>query len=167
MTIGYRWRYDATYYKTVIDRYYRQLPFVLHLPTQFTLLWLLMVGVGWGVTDMALTEFLLWALLIGAIAIPTLVFLTKRAILLKYRVRPSFDSEACYTLADSGGTIQQHSSETRFPWSTYVRAVRFPDGILLLRKGAIRWLPDRSLETGSSDEAMALVRSKLPLRVIE
>jgi hypothetical protein len=50
---------------------------------------------------------------------------------------------------------------------TYARAVRFPDGILLLRKGAIRWLPDRSLETGSVDEAMTLVRSKLPLRVIE
>jgi hypothetical protein len=103
---------------------------------------------------------------IGAIAIPSSVLLTKKAIFLKYRVRPSFDSEACYSLADSGGTIQQHVGETRFPWSIYVRAVRFPDGILLLRKGAIRWLPDRSLEIGSVDQAMALVRSKLPLRVI-
>jgi hypothetical protein len=166
MVIVYRWRYDATYYRTVTDRYYRQLPFVSHLPTQFTLVWLLMVAGCWYFTNIALTELVVWALVIGAIAIPSSVLLTKKAIFLKYRVRPSFDSEACYSLSDSGGTIQQHVGETRFPWSTYVRAVRFPDGILLLRKGAIRWLPDRSLEIGSVDEAMALVRSKLPLRVI-
>ena len=167
MVIVYRWRYDAAYYRTVTDRYYRQLPFVLHLPTQFTLLWLLMVAVCWCFMDFALTELVMWALVIGAIAIPTFVFLTKKAIFLKYRVRPSFASDACYTLSDGGGTIQQYVGETRFPWSTYARAVRFPDGILLMRKGAIRWLPDCSLETGSVDEAMALVRSKLPLRVIE
>jgi hypothetical protein len=165
--IVYRWRYDATYYKTVTDRYYRQLPFVLHLPTQFTLLWLLTVAVCWGITDIALTEFVMWALLIGAIAIPTFVFLTKKGIFLKYRVRPSFGSEACYSLSDSGGTIQQKSGAASFPWTMYRRAVRFSDGILLVRKGAIRWLPDRSLETGSIDAATALVRSKLPLRVIE
>lgn len=167
MVIVYRWRYDATYYRAVTDRYYRQLPFVLHLPTQFTLLWLLMVAMCWYFTDIARTELVMWALLIGAIGIPTFVFLTKMAIFLKYRIRRSFDSEACYSLSDSGGTIQQYVGEARFPWSTYARAVRFSDGILLLRKGAIRWLPDRSLETGSVDEAMALVRAKLPLRVIE
>ncbi len=167
MEIVYKWRYDAAYYRSAIDRYYRQLPFVLHLPTQFTLLWLLMVAVCWCLLEIALTELVVWALVIGAIVIPTLVFLTKKAIFLKYRVRPSFDSEACYTLSDSGGTIQQYVGETRFPWSKYARAVRFPDGILLLRKGAIRWLPDRSLETGSVDEAMALMRSKLPFRVVE
>jgi hypothetical protein len=166
MVIVYRWRYDTTYYRTVTDRYYRQLPFVLHLPTQFTLLWLLMVAVCWGITDIALTEFVVWALLIGAIGMPTFVFLTKKAIFLKYRVRPSFDSEACYTLSDSGGTIQQKSGAASFPWTMYRRAVRFSDGILLMRSGAIRWLPDQSLETGSIDEAMALVRSKLPLRII-
>jgi hypothetical protein len=166
MVIVYRWRYDATYYRTVTDRYYRQLPFVLHLPTQFTLLWLLIVAGCWYFTNIALTELVIWALVIGAIAIPSSVLLTKKAIFLEYRVRPSFDSEACYSLADSGGTIQQHVGETRFPWSIYVRAVRFPDGILLLRKGAIRWLPDRSLGIGSVDQAMALVRSKLLLRVI-
>jgi hypothetical protein len=118
MVIVYRWRYDATYYKTVTDRYYRQLPFVLHLPTQFTLLWLLIVAGCWYFTNIALTELVVWALVIGAIAIPSSVLLTKKAIFLKYRVRPSFDSEACYSLSDSGGTIQQHVGETRFPWST-------------------------------------------------
>jgi hypothetical protein len=167
MVIVYRWRYDATYYKTVTDRYYRQLPFVLRLPTQLTLLWLLIVAGCWYFRDVALSELVVWALVIGAIAIPALVFLTKKGILLKYRVRPSFDSEACYSLSDSGGTIQQKSGAATFPWTMYRRAVRFPDGFLLVRSGAIRWLPDQSLETGSIDEVMALVRFKLPLRVIE
>jgi hypothetical protein len=71
MVIVYRWRYDATYYRTVTDRYYRQLPFVLHLPTQFTLLWLLIVAGCWYFTNIALTELVVWALVIGAIAIPS------------------------------------------------------------------------------------------------
>ena len=166
MAFIYRWRYDATYYRAVTDRYYQQQPFVLHLPTQFTLLWLLLVAVWWGSTDIGLTELVVWALPVGAIAIPALVFVTKKGIFLKYRFRPSFDSEACYTLSDSGGTIEQKSGAAGFPWTMYRRAVRFSDGILLVQKGAIRWLPDESLATGSVDEVTALVRSKLPLRVI-
>ena len=166
MVIVYRWHYDTTYYRTVTDRYYRQLPFVLHLPTQFTLLWLLLIAVWWGNTDIGLTELVVWALPVGAIAIPALVLVTKKGIFLKYRFRPSFGSEACYSLSDSGGTIEQKSGAASFPWTMYRHAVRFSDGILLVRTGAIRWLPDESLETGSVDEATALVRSKLPLRLI-
>ena len=62
--------------------------------------------------------------------------------------------------------IQQKSGEVSFPWTMYRRAVRFSDGFLLVQKGYLRWLPDHSLETGSVDEVMALVRFKLPLRVI-
>jgi hypothetical protein len=120
----------------------------------------------WGITDIGLTELVVWALPVGAIAIPALVFVTKKGIFIKYRIRPSFGSEACYSLSDSGGTIEQQSGATSFPWTMYRRAVRFSDGILLVRTGAIRWLPDQSLETGSIEEAMALVRSKLPLRIV-
>jgi hypothetical protein len=166
MVIVYRWHYDTTYYRAVTDRYYRQLPFVLRLPTQFTLLWFLIVAVCWGITDIALTVFVVWALLIGAVGMPAFVFLTKKTISLKYRARPSFDSEACCTLSDSGGIIQQKAGAASFQWTMYRRAVRFSDGILLVRSGAIRWLPDQSLESGSIDEATALVRSKLTLRII-
>jgi hypothetical protein len=167
MKLMYRWRYDAAYYRTVIDRYHRQLPILLHLPTQFTLLWLLMVGMSWRVMDIPLTDILRWALPVGAIAIPALVILTKKAIWLKYRVRPSFGSKACFTLSDGGGRIQQQSGESEFPWSIYARAVRFSDGILLLRRGAIRWLPDHSLECGSIEDVLTLVQSKVPLRNLQ
>lgn len=164
MKLMYRWRYDAPYYRTVIDRYYRQLPFLLHLPTQFTLLWLLMVGMSWLLTDIPLSHILQWALPMGAVAVPSLVILTKKVIWLKFRIRPSFGSEACYTLSDGGGRIQQLSGASEFPWSTYARAARFSDGILLLRRGAIRWLPDQSLECGSIEDVLSLVQSKVPLR---
>jgi hypothetical protein len=124
--------YHTTYYRTVTDRYHRQLPLVLRLPTQFTLLWLLMVAVCCGITDIALTEFVVWALRIGAVGMRAFGFLTTKTIFLKYRVRPSFDSEACYTHSDSGGTIQQKGGAASFPWTIYRRAVRFSDGILLV-----------------------------------
>jgi len=168
VTIDYKWRYDASYYAAVVDRYYRQLPFVFHLPSQFTLLWLL--GTLWfsWVTGESLKEFAGWALLIGAVAIPTLVLLTKLCIRLKYRLRSrsGFGTETSYSMADTGITITGTGQGT-FAWSVYSRVVRFSDGLLLVRKGAVRWLPDRALIGGSVEEATALVRAHLPMRLIK
>ena len=52
----------------------------------------------------------------------------------------------------------------RFPWTVYNRAVHFSDGILLIRKGGIRWLPDAALTEGTAGDAIAIVRSHLPVR---
>ena len=168
MTIDYKWRYDARYYAAVVDRYYRQLPFVLHLPSQFTLLWLLGVLLFSWVTGESIKEFAGWALLIGAVAIPPLVVLTKLGIRLKYRLRArsGFGTETSYSMAETGVTITGTGQGT-FAWSVYSRAIRFSDGLLLMRKGAVRWLPDAALESGSVVEATALVRSRLPMRLIE
>ncbi len=168
MTIDYRWRYDAGYYAAVVDRYYRQLPFVLHLPSQFTLLWLLGVLLFSWVTGESIKEFAGWALLIGAVAIPLLVVLTKLGIRLKYRLRArsGFGTETSYSMAETGVTITGTGQGT-FAWSVYSRAIRFSDGLLLMRKGAVRWLPDTALESGSVVEATSLVSSRLPMRLIE
>ena len=168
MTIDYRWRYDARYYAAVVDRYYRQLPFVLHLPSQFTLLWLLGVLLFSWVTGESIKEFAGWALLIGAVAIPSLVVLTKLGIRLKYRLRArsGFGTETSYSMAETGVTITGTGQGT-FAWSVYSRAIRFSDGLLLMRKGAVRWLPDTALESGSVVEATSLVSSRLPMRLIE
>jgi len=168
VTIDYRWRYDAGYYAAVVDRYYRQLPFVLHLPSQFTLLWLLGVLLFSWVTGESIKEFAGWALLIGAVAIPSLVVLTKLGIRLKYRLRArsGFGTETSYSMAETGVTITGTGQGT-FAWSVYSRAIRFSDGLLLMRKGAVRWLPDTALESGSVVEATSLVSSRLPMRLIE
>jgi hypothetical protein len=52
----------------------------------------------------------------------------------------------------------------RFPWTVYDRAVHFSDGILLIRKGGIRWLPDAALTEGTAGDAIAIVRTHLPVR---
>jgi hypothetical protein len=67
LTINYKWRYDTKYYAAaVVDRYYRQLPFILHLPSQFTILWILgILAFSW-ITGETLGEFGRRALLIGA-----------------------------------------------------------------------------------------------------
>jgi hypothetical protein len=81
------------------------------------------------------------------------------------RRRSGFGSETSYSMAETGTTITGTRQGT-FTWSVYSRAVRFPDGILLVRKGAVRWLPDAALKSGAVEEAMALVSSQLPTRTI-
>ncbi len=167
MKIEYKWQYDVSYYAAVVNRYYRQLPFLLHLPSQFTFLWLLGVILYAWATGETPKEFAGWAVLIGAIGIPAGVVLTKLGIRLKYRLRrrSGFGSETSYSMAETGITITG-TGQGNFAWSVYSRAVRFPDGVLLVRKGAVRWLPDAALKSGTVDEAMALVSSKLPTRTI-
>jgi hypothetical protein len=167
MKIEYKWQYDVNYYAAVVDRYYQQLPFFLHLPSQFTLLWLLGVIMFSWATGEAFRDFAGWAVLIGAIGIPAGVVLTKLGIRLKYRLRrrSGFGSETSYSMAETGITITGTGQGT-FAWSVYSRAVRFPDGIFLVRKGAVRWLPDAALKSGTVKEAMVLVSSQLPTRTI-
>ena len=165
--VNYEWHYDAPYYVTVIHRYYQQLPFLLQLPTQFGILWLMGVAVFSTLTAGLSVQFVLWAILVGAITIPIGTSVTKKAILLKYRVRPSFNSKCTYTISEAGITIESKLVRGIFEWSEYNRAVRFPDGILLLRKDVTRWLPDSAIVGGTPADATELVRARLPMRYRE
>ena len=166
-SVVYKWRYDASYYKTVIDRQYEQLPIIFRLPVQFALAWLLCVAVYVAMMNAPLLNIAGWALLIGVVMIPLLCGLTKRGILFRFRIRKSFGSDALFTMNESGVSIRGISLNGTYPWSIYSRGVRFPDGILLLRRGAIRWLPDSALQRGTAAKATQLVRSHLQIRLIE
>lgn len=170
-TLHYHWNYSPAYYSTLVDRYYKQLPYILHLPVQYALLWLVGTTVLFVNTSNPSLVFAGQALLIGALGIPALVFLTKRGIVLKYRLRSivrgtDYGVDADYFASEAGITIRQKLLNSSYPWTTYSRAVRFSDGILLLKPGAIRWLPDYALQRGTVDEAMVLVRSRLPTRLM-
>ena len=165
--VVYKWRYDGEYLSTTIARYYKQLPVVFHPPVQFTLAWLVCVLAYWETTGAALKDFAGWALLIGFIVIPGGSAVSKQGILFKYRVRRSFGTEALYSMTEAGVSYSGVSQEASYPWTTYTRGVRFPDGILLLRRGAMRWLPDRALQQGTPAQATDLVRSHIRLRLIE
>jgi hypothetical protein len=166
-SVIYKWRYDTSYYKTVVDRHYEQLPIIFRLPVRFGFAWLVCVAVYISTTGAPLVNVVGWATLIGVIMIPLLSVLTKRGILLRFRLRKSFGSDALFTMNESGVSIRGISLNATYPWSIYSRGVRFPDGILLLRRGAIRWLPDMALQKGTAVKATQLVRSHLKVRLIE
>lgn len=52
----------------------------------------------------------------------------------------------------------------KWDWAAYPSAVRYPDGIMLIRRGVIRWLPDSALLVGTPEEATALARARSALR---
>ena len=64
-------------------------------------------------------------------------------------------------LCDEGLSGMSRSKEKwTLPWGAYSRAVRFSDGILLVRPRAIRWLPENALASGSIDDVVRLVQQK-------
>lgn len=164
--ISYRWRYDSRYYRAVINRYYRQVPWYLRLPIQYTMFWLVAL-VGAAVAGAVDVHTIIWWVLGGAIGIPALVAVTERGIRIKYRLRRSFGSEANYSMTEAGITINEVSLNGTYPWSVYSKAVRFQDGLLVTVAGGIRWLPDEGLMNGTPDAATSLVASHLPLRRLD
>jgi hypothetical protein len=165
--ISYRWRYDSRYYRTVIDRHFRQVPWYLRLPVQYTLFWLLALALSAALADAVDRRSIIWWVLGGAVGIPALVAITKQGIMVKYRLRRSFGSEANYSMTEAGITIHEASLNGTYPWSVYSKAVRFQDGLPLIVAGGIRWLPDQSITNGTPDAATSLVGSHLPLRRLD
>jgi hypothetical protein len=147
-----------------MDRYYRQRPWLLRLWVQFALFWLLSIGISTALGGGSDKRSMIWWALGGVVGVPLLVSITKQGVMLKYRLRSSFGSEASYSMTEAGVTIHGASLNGSYPWSVYSRAVRFPDGILILRAGIMRWLPDESLSEGTATAATALVESHLPTR---
>lgn len=98
--------------------------------------------------------------LIGAIA--GRVFTRRRLV---RAARP--DETITTKLDESGVALTGPQSTATIQWSAYERAVRFPDGIVLLQgRVMMRWLPDVGLVEGTPQQATDLVQSKVPLRTI-
>lgn len=161
MEIKYAWHSDDRYYATVVKNQYRQLPLLLHLRSQAIICWIVLSG---------LTVLLDWDdrskwVFLGLITAFACVFpaLVKHGIILKYKLRPTFGAETTFTMTDNEVVITGPGAG-HFPWTVYDRAVHFSDGILLVRKGGIRWLPDAALKEGTPGDAIAIVRTHLPVR---
>jgi hypothetical protein len=164
MSVRYAWRSDDSYYATVVKNQYRQLPLLLRLRSQAVIFWIILS------TFVLLSDLDLrakWALfgLITAFAC-VFPFLVKQGIMRKYRRRPTFGAETTFRMSDNEVVITGPGAG-KFPWTTYARAVHFTDGILLVRKGGIRWLPDSALTEGGPGDAIALVRNHLPVRELQ
>jgi hypothetical protein len=162
MAIRYEWRGDQRYYSTVVDRYYKQAPLLFHLRFQAIVIWIILTGPLLLIEDVDLQTKVIWLALATAFAF-AFTTLIRWGITLKYRLRPSFGSKTTFTM-NADEVVVTGVGAGHFPWAVYRRAVRFSDGILLARPGAIRWLPDHALTEGTTSEALEIVRQKMPLR---
>jgi hypothetical protein len=165
MSIEYHVKGDAAYFRTVRDRYYRQRPFPLRLTSQFSILGacLVLPWVYAWVLDAPWKSGAEFGIPIGIVVAVGSFYLTKAIILARLRGRGK-NSEGTVTLSEEGVTGRGQRGQTLQNWTSYPRAVRFFDGILLLRGGVIRWLPDSALRRGTAEEATALVAAKTQLR---
>jgi hypothetical protein len=164
MDVTYKFRADSKYYRTMIDRYYQQRPIPFRLTIQFGLVALVFAGgFVWAVVaPLGLKVGI--GLLIGALVFFGGVALTKWGVYQRMRRRLDFNTEASVTMSASGLVGSGARAEGKWSWAAYPRAVRYPDGIMLLRRGVIRWLPDSGIVAGTATEATALARSKSALR---
>jgi len=163
MGILYSWHTNDQYFATVVKNQYRQLPFFLHLRSQAIMMWIVLSAIT---LSAGLDARPKWILLAGftifSCAFP---YLVKRGIIFKYSLRPTYGAETTFRMATHDVVITGPGAG-RFPWTVYDRAVHFSDGILLVKRGGIRWLPDAALQEGTPDDAIAMVRNHLPVREI-
>jgi hypothetical protein len=166
MAVTFRVRADHDYFTALMKRYWRQRPVVLRPAVQFAVLPILIVA-AWllapwqGVDPVTLRIVALgWALLAG----PGAYLLTRTLLLQRFRGTVSFGSETVFQLSDDGILVNGPLARADMKWQLYPRAVRFPDGIMLLRPRFLCWLPDSALVDASPADATALVESHTHLR---
>ena len=168
MTITYKLLLDKAFYRTAVNRYNKQRSILRKLPVQFLFVLLLSFYV-WAYAWKTSAEWLViarWGLLYLVIFSVFWFFFSKWVIIRRFKRRADFNSEVTVSLSDHGISVRGRHAKNELQWAAYPRAVRFADGILLLRKRVIRWLPDSAIQEGTVQDALALVRSKTELRRI-
>jgi hypothetical protein len=164
MQVRYQYRCDAEYFKAVIDRQYRQGPWLLRLPVQFGVIGLACATASVATADTSVGSRAVLFIVIFGLVTTAGVWATKRGLMMKFRRRPGFGAVAVVSISEAGVELGGNQSRSKLEWSTYPIAVRFSDGILLKRPRSIRWLPDSAIVDGNAEEATELVTSKTRLR---
>jgi hypothetical protein len=156
----YKFRADSAYYKAIINRYYGQRPLLFRLPVQCGIVSLIVVGLFlWNKGSLSRSAAGI-AVIVAVLLTAGMVALTKIGILYRFKRRADFGAEAVVTISEEGIASSGLHMQGKWGWHAYPRSVRYPDGILLLRRGVVRWLPDAALQGGTPGHATALVKSK-------
>jgi hypothetical protein len=159
---------DANYFRTTVERYNRQRPVALWFSVQYGLLavplfaaWLYAwrSGQDWAFAVGFL--LLLWPLITLGLG-----QLTKGGIVRRFKSNADFNADVAIVLCDDGIESRGRHSQTKTEWGAYPSAVRYSDGILLVKPGTIRWLPDTAIRSGTSRDATLLVGAKTKLRSV-
>jgi hypothetical protein len=175
MTYTYGLHLDEPYFRTMVDRYYRQRPVLLRPKCQFALVGLLMLVVClWMAPDGRRVGFTLAMLVLYCVAAAIGLVIIRTFVFQSYRYSRSFGSTSLCTISDRGlqfaGTDFQHAID----WAAFRSAVRFRDGMMLLRfvpdpafggsKNSACWLPDTALKQSNPSEVDRFVRTKIRVR---
>ncbi|HEY0802523.1 MAG TPA: YcxB family protein [Steroidobacteraceae bacterium] len=165
MTLHYKYVFDSAYCKVVIARFYGQRPLPLRLPVQFAIPVVIVMWLwsSWQKMDASWPNVMA-LIAAGTVVIGAGVYLVKIGVLQRLKRNSEFGLEVTITISAQGLTASSSNGGREYAWSAYPRCVRYADGILLMRGGAIRWLPDASLQDGSAEQATDLVRSKTKMR---
>jgi hypothetical protein len=165
MTLHYKYLFDAAYCKVVIARFYRQRPLPLRLPVQFAIPVTIVIWLwsSWQKMDASWPNVIA-LIFAGAAVIAAAVFLVKIGVLQRLKRNSEFGLEVTIAISAQGVTASSSNGRREYAWTAYPRSVRYADGILLMRGGAIRWLPDASLQDGTTQQATDLVRGKTKMR---
>lgn len=166
MPVRYQYQCDAEYFRTVMDRQYRQGPWLLRPPVQFGVVGMACASFLVATTDISINAGAASFIVIVGLAVTIGVWATKEGLMMKFRNGPGFGSEVAVSLTDVGIEVDSGGSRTKLEWSTYPVTVRFADGILLKRARSVRWLPDSAITAGSAAEATDLIASKTSTRNI-
>jgi hypothetical protein len=164
MDVTYKIRINADYYRTLIDRYYEQRPFVFRLPVQFGFLALVAASLFVLAMDTSLGIKVVIAVVFAALIFFGGIAVTKWGIYQRFRYRADFGTDATVTISEMGLVADGRHVQGKWDWAAYPRAVRYPDGIMLLRRGVIRWLPDSAIVVGKPEDATDLARTKSAIR---
>ena len=81
-----------------------------------------------------------------------------------FRKSPFHNDEIAFTLTEDGAHVVGRNSEVRVGWSSFTKARRFSDGLLLFQgPGLVNWLPDSAAADSTSAAcAQELVLSNVP-----
>jgi hypothetical protein len=163
----YRFTFDEPYIRTMIERYYRQRPVLLRPAWQLALLgvvmtiWLSVLPISDNPIPFLLVAGSLYAIFaIGALAA------LRAMVYQKFRYTSSFGKTTTCVLSEEGLSILAPGRTHVVDWWKLESGVCYPDGILLLRRGVISWLPDAALQGAARPDVVALVGSKIRLRDI-
>lgn len=155
MNFTYKFIFDTAYSEVLIERYYRQLPWILHLRVQFSIVFALCAA-AWLILQWPDISWVAM-LTVPALAVVGMlgcVHIVQWGILMKIKGKRDFGLEAIITMSEQGLNASGGSFKNDRDWSAYQRSVRFPDGILLRRPGVIRWLPDTALQDGAQTKRL-------------
>ena len=168
MTVTYKLLLDKRFYRTAVSRFYKQRPLWRKFSVRFSLLLILFIGVlayAWKTNAEWLT-IAGWGFAFWMILSVSGFFFTKWSMVQRFKRRTDFNTEATVLLSDEGISVRGRRAKSELEWAAYPGAARCSDGILLVRKGVIRWLPDASIQDGTPKDAENLVKSNSNLRYL-